>query len=131
MENICQRFPHISKSIFDNMGDLSLVNCKEASRELSNHLDMERFFWIRIIRKYSRNFEEFKESWKTITYKTPKVIVEKLAKAAHNFFAKYSPCISVKLQRVKKNSDNLTLSADFFAKGSHIMAGVSSVCLEF
>ena len=37
----------------------------------------------------------------------------------------------VNLERVEKSGDNCSLSADFLADSSHIMAGVSPVRLEF
>ena len=36
-----------------------------------------------------------------------------------------------RVERVNKSDDNSSVSADFFANGSHIMAGVSPVWLEF
>ena len=43
----------------------------------------------------------------------------------------YVPWKWKNLERVKKSGDNYSLSADFLANSSHIMAGVSTVWLEF
>ena len=52
METICKRFPHLAERIFDQVDDQSLNNCKEISEEVLEYLENERFFWIRIIKKY-------------------------------------------------------------------------------
>ena len=52
METICKRFPHLAERIFDQVDDQSLDNCKEISREVLKYLENERFFWIRITKKY-------------------------------------------------------------------------------
>ena len=46
------RFPHLAERIFDQVDDQSLNNCKEISDEVLEYLENERFFWIRIIKKY-------------------------------------------------------------------------------
>ena len=52
METVCKRFPHLAERIFDQLDDQSLANCKEISGEVLEYLENERFFWIRIIKKY-------------------------------------------------------------------------------
>ena len=70
MENILERFPVVAKEIFNNLDNQSLTKCKEASKEISQFFDQERFFWIRIIRNYRDNFDTFQESWKQVIAKT-------------------------------------------------------------
>ena len=49
-------------------------------------MDQERFYWIRILKKYSECFETSKESWKMSTSKIQARFVKKLALATLNFF---------------------------------------------
>ena len=83
---IFKRFPHFSESIFNNLDNRSLINCKEASRELSEFIDNERFFWIRILRNYNKNYDKFQDYWKMSINKTSIEIVKHLAVATHTFF---------------------------------------------
>ena len=61
MENICEWFPVITQMILNNVDDRSLINFKETSRDNDEMLKSERFYWIRIVKKYSGNFQEFYE----------------------------------------------------------------------
>ena len=81
IEDVFNRFPHINESIFNELGNQSLINCKEASRELSKLLEQERFFWIRILRNYSRHYQTFNDFWKMAIYRTSIEIVKHLALA--------------------------------------------------
>ena len=84
------RFPVISQIILNNVDDNSLTNFKISSRENSNFLDNERFYWIRNIKKYSANFEEFQEIWKKVINKTPVEFSKNLAIDVHRFFEGYT-----------------------------------------
>ena len=55
MEIFFKRFPLASKMILRNLDNQSLVRSKEVSREVSEILDKERFYWIRIIAKHIEN----------------------------------------------------------------------------
>ena len=81
IEDVFNRFPHINESIFNELGNQSLINCKEASRELSKLLEQERFFWIRILRNYSKHYQTFHDFWKMAIYRTSIEIVKQLAVA--------------------------------------------------
>ena len=81
IEDVFNRFPHINESIFNELGNQSLINCKEASRELSKLLEQERFFWIRILRNYSKHYQTFHDFWKMATNRTSIEIVKHLAVA--------------------------------------------------
>ena len=60
MENVCERFPVITQTDNDEM------------------LKSERFYWIRIVKKYNGNFQEFHESWLKVINKTPVEIMKEL-----------------------------------------------------
>ena len=85
MENLVQRFPHLAKRIFDQLDDRRLNRCKEISGEVLEFLDNERFFWIRIIRKYKRKIKDFPKLWKQVFDKTPVEKVKQIAIAISKF----------------------------------------------
>ena len=41
-----KRFPHIGESILNKLGNQSLINCKEASQELSKFLETKDSFGL-------------------------------------------------------------------------------------
>ena len=86
IEDLFKRFPHISQSIFDKLDNQSLINCKEASRELSEFLENERFFWIRVLRNYSRHYDSNNDFWKIVINRTSIKLIRHLAVATKNFF---------------------------------------------
>ena len=86
MEDLGRRFPLISQIILNNVDDKSLTKFRKASRENSNFLENERFYWIRRIKRYFSNFEEFQESWKKVIKKTPVDFLKDLAIDVHSFF---------------------------------------------
>ena len=89
MEKICQRFPHLGKLVLNNLDNQSLINFKEAIRDVSEFLENERFFWIVILRRYQSHFNEFKESWKEVTHKTSLEMVKHLAVSTLQYFKIY------------------------------------------
>ena len=69
MEDLCQRFPMICRIITNNLDTQSLINFKVSNRNISKCLDEERFYWIRIIKKYDQNFAIYSEQWKNSNWK--------------------------------------------------------------
>ena len=90
MDMLCKRFPLVKKRILKNLDDQSLARSKEANREVAEFLDNGRFYWIRIIKNYARNFEGFEESWMEVIRRTPLDIVKQLALAVEEFFKSYT-----------------------------------------
>ena len=86
MENLCKRFPHLAAQVFDQVDDQSLNNCKEINRGVLEHLDNERFFWIRIIKKYQTRLKDFPRLWKPVIDKIPVETVKQIAIAVSGFF---------------------------------------------
>ena len=86
MEDLCQRFPMISRIITNNLDTQSLINFKISNRTISKYLDEERFYWIRIIKRYNQNFAIYSEQWKKVIEKTPVKTVKKLADTVQSFF---------------------------------------------
>ena len=112
MEIICKRFPHLAEHIFDQVDDQSLNNCKEISEEVLEYLENERFFWIRIIKKYERKLKDFPRLWKPVTEKTPVEIVKQIAVAVSQFFQ--LPHLYDYLMRQRRRQWSLTaISANY------------------
>ena len=86
MEDLCKRFPLLGKMVFENVDDENLVKFKESSREINNHLQNERYYWTRIIKKHGEYFEEFADSWKKVICKTPAESVKELALTVEGYF---------------------------------------------
>ena len=64
--------------ILKNLDDQSLTRSKEASKDIAIFLENEKFFWIRFIKKYNKNFEGFEESWNQVVKKIPVDVVKNL-----------------------------------------------------
>ena len=79
LEELCLRFPFVSRSVFKNLDNESLIKCKTSGRIMNSCINNERSYWIRILKKWNKNFQEFSESWKRVICKTPIDIVKKLA----------------------------------------------------
>ena len=118
MEDLCKRFPHLGELIFANLDDQSFTKCKEASKEISQFFDQERFFWIRIIRNYRDSFMTFQESWKEVIAKTPVENVKQLAVAVQKFFTLYSVTCHKQLAplHIAAEQENLSLCEHIISK---------------
>ena len=53
MEKLFKRFTAINQLILNNVDTKTLVNIKEASKEINKILNKEKFYWVRIINKHS------------------------------------------------------------------------------
>ena len=102
MENICQRFPYAIELVLDNLDDKNLVNCREASREMSEFLPKGRFYWIRFIKHHSAKFGSFEKSWKQVIDKTSVEVLKELALEVQNFFGRSHKSDGFNITRIKK-----------------------------
>ena len=100
---ICRRFPHVAQTIFKKLDDRSLKRSKEVSKEISEVLKNERFYWIRIIKTYVQVFQGNQESWNEVITKIPLSFVKPLALALIQFCKHHS------LKPSKKQSKKGTL----------------------
>ena len=87
MDSIQLRFPTLAENILNRLEDQSLLKYQESSKNSYDFLNNEKFFWMRILKKYNKYFETSKESWKKAIHKTPTGVVKKLALAVLNFFS--------------------------------------------
>ena len=86
IEELCKRFPLLSKMVFEDLDDECLARVQESSKEINSHLQNQRFYWIRILKKHNRYFEEFADPWKKVIEKTPVEIVKELAMTVKDHF---------------------------------------------
>ena len=86
METLVRRVPNVGAKIFKNLDRQSLDRSKDASKQISEFLHKEKFYWIRIIKNYVRKFQEHEESWREVINKTPITIIKELATAVQQFF---------------------------------------------
>ena len=89
MEIICKRFHFVGQLVLSKLDDQSLAESKKTSREISEFLEVKRFFWIRIIKKYKNNFKGFEESWNEVLVKTPFDVIKQLAVTVVEFSNSY------------------------------------------
>ena len=89
MEDLCKRVPLISKIIIEELDNHSLVNFKEASREITKELRNKRFYWIRVLRTYSCCNGDFKEFWAKIVKRTPPAFVKDIVMLIDKFSKVY------------------------------------------
>ena len=94
MEDLCRRFPLVAQNVFANLDDKSLTDCKVVSKVSYYVLNNERFFWIRIIKRYFPNQSQFYEEWKTAISRTPTAILKQIATAVDQICKKeYYQCM--------------------------------------
>ena len=87
--SLCKRFPFVGQRILNNLNDPTLAKFRKSSRGMAEFLDNERFYWIRALKKYSKNLEGYEDSWKEIFDKTPLDVTKQLIADAQNFFKLY------------------------------------------
>ena len=86
MDVIQIRFPTLAVKILNNLDDQSLMKYKESNRDNCKFLGQERFYWIRVLKKFNKYFETSRETWRKAISQTSAGIVKKLAIAVFTFF---------------------------------------------
>ena len=83
--DMLRRLPHIGKQIFDSLNNVSLMRCKKISREWYDFIDVQKFTWIRIIKKHVKEsnptYTECPKHWQQLFRQTTTKQVIKLASA--------------------------------------------------
>ena len=72
-------------SIMD-LGDQNLLALKHSRQESIQVFFKTKFFWLRMINKYGKNFVQFNNSWKEIIEKNTMEKISQLAEAVKSFF---------------------------------------------
>ena len=57
------RFPHLSESIFDQLDNQSLTNCKIVSKIWSIYIGEQKFYGLRIIKETVQKFHRLSKPW--------------------------------------------------------------------
>ena len=86
MDNLFCRISYLAESIFAEVDDKALANCKIVSETWSSFIDKKKVKWFRIILKYAENMTEFSDHWKILMARTPVKIVEEVALTIEDFF---------------------------------------------
>ena len=87
IKNFFQRFPDLCCDIFDQLDDQNLAKSKEVSVSWCSFINSEKFWWIRMIRKYvDEDVNENPDIWKKVIVRTQFEIVKNLAIASRKFF---------------------------------------------
>ena len=102
MEILNKRFPLVGRMVFKNLDNQSLTQSKNASRTFSEFLVDEKFYWIRVIKKYNGNFVGVEESWREVLRKTPVDMIKQLALVVEEYFKHYFPMFISPLHIVAK-----------------------------
>ena len=82
---MCQRFPSVAQKVLNHVDNKTLNNFKEAGRNNAGFLGKERFYWIRIIKRYNCLIGELQEVWNKVVSKTPVETIKELAVAVDQF----------------------------------------------
>ena len=64
------RFPHVAASIFKELDNKTLNNCRKVSRLWCDHLDDQKMYWVRMIQRYSTNMKSSYQQWKKVLQNT-------------------------------------------------------------
>ena len=86
IDAILSRFPAIADDIFKELNSKSMVKCRKVSVQWQNFIDNQKFIWIRKMKKYSENMEQFYEQWKLVIRNTPTDHVKEISKLVEQFF---------------------------------------------
>ena len=87
MEDIILRFPTVAESIFAELDNGSLTNCKMVSNPWASFITTEKLPWLRMILTYSGNMVEFFDHWKKTLKRAPVEIVQELALMVEEFYS--------------------------------------------
>ena len=89
MEEIVLRFPVIAKQIFEQLDNQDLIKFREVDKPFCSSIDQNRLIWNRMIKKYIKDDNKFRKSWKLVMEKVPVKILEDLAMTTKKFGTEY------------------------------------------
>ena len=84
MNVFISRFPHLIDNILKEVDNESLSKCRKIDRSLCDHIDQQKFFWVRRIQMYP--IAIFRKEWNKTLKRTPVEIVERLVLVANDVF---------------------------------------------
>ena len=77
------RFPHVVTDIFKELDDKTLTTCRNVSRLCCDHLDSEKFLWVR---RYRKNMGISYPHWNKVLKNTPVEFVKEFSVSIQQFF---------------------------------------------
>ena len=80
------RFPDVARDIFKELSNESLTTCRTVSRLWCDHLDDQKFCWVRMIQRYHKNMENSYQQWKKVFKNTPVEFAEEMSVSTQQFF---------------------------------------------
>ena len=89
MEEILLRFPVIAQRIFEQLDNQDLIKFREVDMTFCSSIDQNRLIWTRMIKKYIKDNNEFRKSWKLVMEKVPVKTLEDLALTTKKFGTEY------------------------------------------
>ena len=86
MDEVNQRFQHLSIQIFDSLDNQSVLKCMEVNSSWCDFLEKQKFLQIRIIQNTVGKFDLIEDSWKEIYRKSNAEILIDLKIAVAKFY---------------------------------------------
>ena len=89
MEEIVLRFPVIAQQIFEQLDNQDLIKFREVDKSFCSSIDQNRLIWTRMIKKYIKDNNKFRKSWKLVMEKVTVKTLEDLALTTTKFGIEY------------------------------------------
>ena len=89
MEEIVLRFPVIAQQIFEQLDNQDFIKFREVDMTNCSSIDQNRLIWTRMIKKYIKDNNKFRKSWKLVMEKVPVKTLEDLALTTKKFGTEY------------------------------------------
>ena len=86
IDGIILRFPNVAQDIFKELNDETLTTCRNVSRLWCDHLDDQKFCWVRMIQRYHKNMKNAYHQWEKVLKNTPVEIVKEISVSTQQFF---------------------------------------------
>ena len=91
MDTFLERFPELTKLIFSHLNNESLVKSMEVDITWKKCINGQKLPWIRMIENKIGTLNQYPETWKKVTSKTPVTNVQELALAVNEFYNRDKP----------------------------------------
>ena len=91
MDEVNQRFQHLSIQIFDSLDNQSVLKCLEVNSSWCDFLEKQKFLQIRMIHSYiESHFHEVGKAWKSVFKTLSSENIIHLGNAVKNVYEKES-----------------------------------------
>ena len=86
IDSVIGRFPHLVTNIFKELDDQTLATCRNVSGLFCDHLESDKFYWVRRIQRYKKNVGTTYPQWNNVLKNTSVELVKELAVSTQQFF---------------------------------------------